>query len=156
MKGLVDMSATTVIKDILEAKGISQAELAQDINTTRQNLSNKMTRDKFSALELVEIADALEMNLILKDKDIDSIINGYKKYMKDNKISDEDIETATSYVKPFVQFLSEKQEYVIDYPEDEKGKSKRNMTEEEKKAAQKKSEATKARNAKKQAESQDD
>ena len=54
------MSATTVIKDILEAKGISQAELAQDINTTRQNLSNKMTRDKFSALELVEIADALE------------------------------------------------------------------------------------------------
>ena len=40
-------------------------------------------------------------------------------------------------------------------PEDEKGKSKRNMTEEEKKAAQKKSEATKERNAKKQAESQD-
>ena len=27
-----------------------------------------MNRDKFSALELVEIADALEMNLILKDK----------------------------------------------------------------------------------------
>lgn len=155
MKGLVDMSATTVIKDILEAKGKSQKELAKEINVTRQNLCNKMTRDKFSSLELVEIADALEMNLILRDKDIDSIINDYKKYMKDNEISDEDIETTISYVKPFVQFLLEKQEHIIDYPEDEKGKSKRNMTEEEKKAAQKKSEATKERNAKKQAESQD-
>ena len=68
MKGMIDMSATTAIKDILEAKGKSQAELAEEINVTRQNLSNKMTRDKFSSLELVEIADALEMNLILKDK----------------------------------------------------------------------------------------
>ena len=68
MKGLIDMSATTVIKDILETKGKTQIELAEEINTTRQNLSNKMNRDKFSALELVEIADALEMNLILKDK----------------------------------------------------------------------------------------
>lgn len=119
MKGLVDMSATTVIKDILEAKGKSQIELAEEINVTRQNLSNKMSRDKFSSLELVEIADALEMNLILKDK-------------------------------------ADGTEYVIDYPEDEKGKSKRNMTEEEKKAAQKKSEETKARNARKQAGSRDD
>ncbi len=87
MKGLVDMSATTVIKDILEVKGKSQ----------------------------IELADALEMNLILKDK-ADGI------------------------------------EYVIDYPEDEKGKLKRNMTEEEKKAAQKKSEETKARNAKRNAD----
>ena len=39
-------------------------------------------------------------------------------------------------------------EYTIDYPDELKGKSKRNMTEEEKKAAQKKSEETKARNAK--------
>lgn len=113
MEGLIDMSAKTVIKEIIKAKNISQAELAEATNTTRQNLSNKMTRDKFSSLELVEIADALEMNLILKDK-------------------------------------ADGTEYIIDYPEDEKGKSKRNMTEEEKKVAQKKSEETKARNAKKQ------
>lgn len=113
MEGLIDMSAKTVIKEIIKAKNISQAELAKATNTTRQNLSNKMTRDKFSSLELVEIADALEMNLILKDK-------------------------------------ADGTEYIIDYPENEKGKSKRNMTEEEKKAAQKKSEETKARNAKKQ------
>jgi len=108
---MIDMSATTVIKDILEAKGKSQVELAEEINVTRQNLSNKMNRDKFSALELVEIADALEMNLILKDK----------------------------------KSLTE---YIIDYPSELKGKSKRNMTEEEKKIAQRKSEETKARNAK--------
>ena len=99
MKGLID----TVIKDILEAKGKTQSELADDTNVTRQNLSNKMNRDKFSALELVEIADALEMNLILKDK-------------------------------------ADGKEYIIDYPDELKGKSKRNMTEEEKKV----------RNAKKQ------
>lgn len=113
MKGLIDMSATTVIKDILEAKGKTQSELANETNVTRQNLSNKMNRDKFSALELVEIADALEMNLILKDK-------------------------------------ADGTEYIIDYPDELKGKSKRNMTEEEKKAAYEKSEETKKRNAKKQ------
>ena len=84
---------------ILEVKGKSQVELAEEINITRQNLSNKMNRDKFSTIELVEIADALEMNLILKDK-------------------------------------ADGTEYVIDYPEDEKGKSKRNMTEEEKRVLQ--------------------
>ena len=112
MEGKTDMSATTVIKDILKVKDKSQVELAEEINVTRQNLSNKMNRDKFSALELVEIADALEMNLILKDK-----------------------EDGT--------------EYIIDYPDELKGKSKRNMTEEEKKAAQEKSMRTKAKNAKK-------
>ena len=44
MKGMIDMSATTVIKDILEAKGKSQVELAEEINVTRQNLSNKIGR----------------------------------------------------------------------------------------------------------------
>ena len=111
MKGMIDMSATTVIKDILSDKDISQIKLAEKINITRQNLSNKMNRDKFSALELVEIADALEMNLILKDK-------------------------------------ANKKEYIIDYPGDLKGKSKRNMTEEEKRVAQEKSMQTKARRAK--------
>lgn len=113
MKGMIDMSATTVIKEILEDKQKSQVELAEEINVTRQNLSNKMNRDKFSTVELVEIADALEMNLILKDKE-----NG--------------------------------KEYIIDYPDELKGKSKRNMTEEEKKVAQEKSMQTKAKNAKKQ------
>jgi len=65
------MSATEVIKGILKDKGIPQVELADKINVTKQNLSNKMNRDNFSTLELVEIADALEMQLILKNKSDD-------------------------------------------------------------------------------------
>ena len=107
-----------IVKSLLNKANVSQTEIASYLGCSVQSFRNKMNRDKFSTIELVEIADALEMNLILKDK-------------------------------------ADGTEYVIDYPEDEKGKSKRNMTEEEKKAAQKKSEATKARNAKKQAESQD-
>jgi len=61
------MSVTEVIKNIIKDKNISQVELAEKINITKQNLSNKMSRDNFSSLELVEIADALNMNLILKD-----------------------------------------------------------------------------------------
>lgn len=118
MEGVRDMSATTVIKDILELKDISQVKLAEEINVTRQNLSNKMNRDKFSALELVEIADALGMALVLKDKD---------------SINEED--------------LKNNREFIIDYPDELKGKSKRNMTEEEKRIAQEKSMQTKARNA---------
>lgn len=65
------MSATEVIKGILKDKGIPQVDLADKINVTKQNLSNKMNRDNFSTLELVEIADALEMQLILKNKSDD-------------------------------------------------------------------------------------
>lgn len=63
------MSVTETLKNILKDKKVSQAELAEKIKITRQNLSNKMNRDNFSTIELVEIADALEMSLILKSKD---------------------------------------------------------------------------------------
>ena len=61
------MSATEAIKTILKDKNISQVELAEKVKITKQNLSNKLNRDNFSTLELVEIADALNMNLILKN-----------------------------------------------------------------------------------------
>ncbi|MCI5585181.1 MAG: helix-turn-helix transcriptional regulator [Lachnospiraceae bacterium] len=61
------MSATEVIKGILKDKNVTQVELAERTNVTKQNLSNKMNRDNFSTLELVEIADALEMQLLLKN-----------------------------------------------------------------------------------------
>lgn len=86
--GDIDMSAKGVIKDIIKTKNITQIELAEKIHVTKQNLSNKMNRDNFSTLELVEIADALDMQLLLKDK-------------------------------------SDGKEYIIDYPEEEKGKPKR-------------------------------
>lgn len=92
MKVGVDMSVKGTIKNILIDKELKQTELAEQINITKQNMSNKMTRDNFSTLELVEIADALNMKLILKNND-------------DGK------------------------EYVIDYPEEEKGKPKRKVKE---------------------------
>ncbi len=61
------MSATEAIKNILKDKNISQVELAEKIKVTKQNLSNKLNRDNFSTLELVEIADALNMKLLLKN-----------------------------------------------------------------------------------------
>ncbi|MBQ4531335.1 MAG: hypothetical protein IJA36_12135 [Lachnospiraceae bacterium] len=52
MKGVIDMSATTVIKDILTIKNMSQVELAEEINVTGQNLSNKMNRDKIFSIRI--------------------------------------------------------------------------------------------------------
>lgn len=65
---MISISVTKVIKSILNEKNISQVELAEKVKITKQNLSNKMNRDNFSTIELVEIADALNMNLILKNK----------------------------------------------------------------------------------------
>lgn len=62
------MSVTEVVKDILHDKHITQVELAEKLKVTKQNLSNKMNRDNFSTIELVEIADALEMKLLLKSE----------------------------------------------------------------------------------------
>ncbi|MBQ2744181.1 MAG: winged helix-turn-helix transcriptional regulator [Lachnospiraceae bacterium] len=88
------MSAKEVIKAILEDKHVTQVELAEKTNVTKQNFNNKMNRDNFSTLELVEIADALEMQLILKN-------------------------------------TSDGKEYIIDYPEEQKGKPKRGKKAEE-------------------------
>ena len=74
--GVGSVSVREVLKDILTEKGISQVKLAEDLNVTKQNLQNKMTRDNFSALELVEIADALELKLMLVPKG-STITEGY-------------------------------------------------------------------------------
>lgn len=85
------MSVTKVIKNILGDKNISQVELAEKVKVTKQNLSNKMNRDNFSTIELVEIADALNMNLLLKDKTdgkeyiIDYLANEKGKPKRNNK-----------------------------------------------------------------------
>ena len=63
------MLPSEIIRKTLEDKDITQQDLAEKIHTTKQNLSNKLSRDNFSTLELVEIADALKMQLQLKDKE---------------------------------------------------------------------------------------
>ena len=47
------------IKIILGRRNMTLAQLAEKIGQSRQNLSNKMSRDNFSEKELYEIAEAL-------------------------------------------------------------------------------------------------
>ena len=59
------------IKIVLKRRNITITELAERIGTSRQNLTNKFTRDNFSEKEIRQIAKALdcsfEGNLILND-----------------------------------------------------------------------------------------
>jgi transcriptional regulator with XRE-family HTH domain len=47
------------IKIILNRRGLTIAQLAEQTGQSRQNMSNKMSRDNFSEKELHEIANAL-------------------------------------------------------------------------------------------------
>lgn len=62
------VGATETIEEIIKEKSITKVELAEKLNITKQNLGNKLKRDNFSALELVEIADELGMSLMLIPK----------------------------------------------------------------------------------------
>ena len=65
------LSVSEKIKIVLKRRGMTMGALAESTGQTRQNLSNKMTRDNFHEKELREIADALgcdlEINLIMRD-----------------------------------------------------------------------------------------
>ena len=59
------------IKIILNRRGLTMAQLAEQTGQSRQNMSNKMSRDNFSEKELYEIANALnctfEAGFIMND-----------------------------------------------------------------------------------------
>lgn len=65
------LSAGEKIKIIMKRRGMTLGDLAGETNQSRQNLSNKMTRDNFSEKEIKEIADALnceyEASFVMKD-----------------------------------------------------------------------------------------
>ncbi len=65
------LSAGEKIKILLKRRGMTLGDLADKTNQSRQNLSNKMTRDNFSEKEIKEIADALnceyEASFVMKD-----------------------------------------------------------------------------------------
>lgn len=56
------MSLTTgeKIKVVLMRRGLTMGDLAERTGQTRQNLSNKMSRDNFSEREMRQIAEALD------------------------------------------------------------------------------------------------
>ena len=53
------LTAGEKIKIVMKRRGMTLGDLAEKTNQSRQNLSNKMTRDNFSEKEIKEIADAL-------------------------------------------------------------------------------------------------
>ena len=65
------LSVSEKIKVVLKRRGMTMGQLAERTSQTRQNLSNKMTRDNFPEKELREIANALdcdlEINLVMRD-----------------------------------------------------------------------------------------
>lgn len=52
-----------LLKHTLVDQDINVSELAKRINTSPQNLSQKIKRDNFSEKEMQQIADALGVNL---------------------------------------------------------------------------------------------
>lgn len=54
------------IKILLNRKNLTLAQLAEMTGQSRQNLSNKMSRDNFSEKELYTIAGALNVEFVCK------------------------------------------------------------------------------------------
>ena len=65
------MGMSEKIKIVLLKRKRTITDLAEQMNTTRSNLSGKLSRDNFSERELQEIAEALdcefEANFVLRD-----------------------------------------------------------------------------------------
>ncbi|MCI9597788.1 MAG: bacteriophage CI repressor [Firmicutes bacterium] len=66
------LSAGEKINVILKRKNINKGELAEKIGSSRQNLSNKFKRDNFSEKELLQIAEALDVELEIRFIDKES------------------------------------------------------------------------------------
>lgn len=60
------------IKIIVKRRGITMGELAERLGISRQNLSNKLSRDNFSEKELREIAEKLDCEFICQFKLLDT------------------------------------------------------------------------------------
>ena len=65
------LTAGEKIKIVMKRRGMTLGDLADKTHQSRQNLSNKMTRDNFSEKEIKEIAEALncdyEASFMMKD-----------------------------------------------------------------------------------------
>lgn len=54
------LTTSEKIKVVLKRRGMTLGDLAEKTGQTRQNLSNKMSRDNFSEKEITQIAGALD------------------------------------------------------------------------------------------------
>lgn len=71
------MTVSEFIKIRLKEINISQSELAENLNITKQNLNNKLSRDNFSSREIYDILKVLKCDFIFK--------NGENEYKIDYK-----------------------------------------------------------------------
>lgn len=63
------MAVSEKIKALLQIKGKKKNELAEYLGMNSQSLSNKFSRDSFSAEDLIKIADFLGCSLIFEIDD---------------------------------------------------------------------------------------
>jgi len=61
----MELKTSEKIKILLGRRDLTISELAAKMGTSRQNLTNKLTRNNFSEGELREIAEALECDFHL-------------------------------------------------------------------------------------------
>ena len=63
------MSVSSTVRNLLELKDVNQIDIADKLGTTKQNITNKFSRDKFYATDLVEIAELLGLKLAFIDEE---------------------------------------------------------------------------------------
>lgn len=56
----MELTTSEKIRIILKRRNMSVTTLAEKIDTTRQNLTNKLSRDNFTETDLKDIAQALD------------------------------------------------------------------------------------------------
>lgn len=61
----MELKTNEKIKIILGRKGMTVSDLAGKINTSRQNLTNKLSRNNFSEKELRTLAEAMNCDFEL-------------------------------------------------------------------------------------------
>lgn len=69
------MSISDFIKSRLKSLNMSQQQLADKLNITKQNLNNKLSRDNFSSQELYTICQILNIEWHMVSNDMTYTIN---------------------------------------------------------------------------------
>ncbi len=59
----MQLSVSEKIKVILGRRNMTVSDLAKNLNTSRQNLTNKFSRNNFSEKELRQIAEAMNCSV---------------------------------------------------------------------------------------------
>ena len=66
------LTVSEKVRILLDRKKMTIGELAEKLGITRQNLSNKMTRNNFSEKDIAELANALNCSYEIRFVDKES------------------------------------------------------------------------------------